>query len=332
MNKIHFWLKNARYVALPQSILPAVLAVFMASDYADFSFLYALLAVVGVLFTHLSMNLFDDYFDYKNQNIQIRNELAEHKILARIGKCDYLIEQKATAKQLLFVASAFLFMALIIGTVIFLHRGNVILYLAFIGGFLGLAYSAKPFCLSYRGLGEIVVGVMFGPLLMAGVFYASCGACHLGLVLVSASAGLLVTNILFTHSIMDYQPDKHTGKKTLAILIHSVKGMFIISCFFNLLPFALIGYGILTHYLSLWYLLVFLPFPLAGYLIYLIAELLHQPQKRFKPQYWMGPMENWNAITRAGTDWFMIRWYLARNLTVFFCVFAIIASLLSPKL
>jgi 1,4-dihydroxy-2-naphthoate octaprenyltransferase len=173
---------------------------------------------------------------------------------------------------------------------------------------------------------------MFGPLLMTGVFYTGCGEYHPCIALVSAAAGLFVTNILFTHSIMDYQPDKHTGKKTLAILIHSTKGMFIVSCFIHLLPFFLIGYGIAVHYLSFWYLLTFLSLPLSCYSIYLTAQFFRHPQKKFKPQRWMGVMENWDKITRIGTDWFMIRWYLARNLTVFFCLFAIIASLLSPEL
>jgi 1,4-dihydroxy-2-naphthoate octaprenyltransferase len=328
-NRIYFWLKNARCIALPQSVLPAILAVCMAYNQVDFSFFYAILAVFGVIFTHLSMNLFDDYFDDKNQNIQIRNELADNKIISRIGKCDYLITKRATPKQLLFAATVFLFFAIVLGGIIFLHRGNIILYLALMGGFLGLFYSAKPFCLSYRGMGEIVVGTVFGYLLMTGVFYASCGTYTHVIGFVSASVGLLVTNILFTHSIMDYQPDKYTGKKTLAILIRSRKGMFWASSVLNLLPFLLMGYGIVFHYLSFWYLLTFLSLPLAVYLIYLISIFFRNPKKKIKPQFWMGTMERWDKITQSGIDWFMIRWYLARNLTVFFCVFAIIAALLT---
>jgi 1,4-dihydroxy-2-naphthoate octaprenyltransferase len=329
MKTLYFWLKNARWVALPQSVLPAVLAVCMAYNQSGFSFFLSVLAVLGVISAHLSMNLFDDYFDYKNQNIQIRNELAAHKIISRIGKCDYLIAKEASTKQLLCAATVFLLVALVLGGTIFLHRGNLMLYPVLIGGFLGLFYSAKPFCLSYRGLGEFVVGIMFGPLLMTGVFYASCGIYTHLIGFVSASVGLLVTNILFTHSVMDYQPDKHTGKKTLAICIRSRKGMLLVSCLLNLLPFLLMGYGIAVHYLSFWYLLTFLSFPLAGYLIYLVSLFFSNPQKKIKPQFWLGTMENWDKITQAGIDWFMIRWYLARNLTVLFCLLAVIASLLS---
>ena len=329
MKVLHFWFKNARLTALPQSILPAILAAIMAFNYSDFSFFYAVLSIFGVIFAHLSINLFDDYFDYKNQNVKIRAELAENKLFSRIGKCDYLINKQATTKQLFIAATAFLFVAIVLGGIIFLYRGKFILFLGLIGGFLGLFYSAKPICLSYRGLGEIVVGIMFGLLLMIGVFYSSCGIYNSTIVIISAAVGLLVTNILFVHSILDYLPDKHTGKKTLATLIRSNKGRFIVLCFTNLSPFLLIGYGVYTSVLTLWYLLTFLSLPLACCLIYMFVVFFRNPQKKFTPKFWYGFMENWDKISQNGVDWFMIRWYLARNLTVFFCLLAIIASLLS---
>jgi 1,4-dihydroxy-2-naphthoate octaprenyltransferase len=328
MEKIRFWLKNARYVALPQSLFPAVLAICMALYYPDFSLVHAFFALVGIAFAHLGMNLFDDYFDYKNQKIDIRDELAENNTFSRIGKCDYLLSKKATTKQLFFVASLFLFIALIMGFIIFLYQGITVLWIALITGFLGIFYSAKPFCLGYRGFGELLIGLIFGPLLMGGVFFASCGEYSPAVCLVSIAVGLLVTNILFTHSILDYHPDKQTGKKTLAVLIRSRKGMFFVSCLLNIIPFLLIGYGIFARYLSFWYGLVFLALPLAIYLIYLIRSFFCTPQKKFFPRFWMLPMENWDKISEAGIDWFMIRWYLARNLTMLFCLLAMIASLI----
>jgi 1,4-dihydroxy-2-naphthoate octaprenyltransferase len=329
VKKIIFWLKNARPIALPQSLFPAILAATMAFHYSGFSFLYSVLAITGVVFLHLSMNLFDDYFDYKNQDVKIRNTLAENNTFSRVGKCEYLVSRKATPGQLFFVAMFFLSVALVLGLIIFLYRGNVILYLSLVGGVLGLSYSAKPVCLSYRGLGEITVGIMFGPLLMTGVFYSACGIYTSAIAIVSSSTGLLVANILFTHSIMDYHPDKYMSKKTLAVLIRSPKALLMVSGLLTLSPFLLTGYGIISGYLSGWYGLVLLVFPLGLYLIYLIAAFFRNPQQQFSPRFLMGPMENWDRIQQHGIGWFMIRWYLSRNITMFFCVLAIIASLLS---
>ena len=67
MGVIGFWYNNARPKALPQSMLPAVLAVCMAAGSPGFSLSLASMAVAGVLFGHLGMNLFDDYFDYREK-------------------------------------------------------------------------------------------------------------------------------------------------------------------------------------------------------------------------------------------------------------------------
>ena len=67
MKKFGFWFMNARPQALPQSVIPTVVAVCMAfagSD--DGNWLCAVLALVGVVCAHLSTNLLDDYFDYRN--------------------------------------------------------------------------------------------------------------------------------------------------------------------------------------------------------------------------------------------------------------------------
>jgi 1,4-dihydroxy-2-naphthoate octaprenyltransferase len=329
VKKIYFWYKNARPSALPQSVFPAVLAGVMAFNCSDFSVLYSILAITGVVLLHLSVNLFDDYFDYKNHDVKIRNELAENKMFSRTGKCNYLVSKEASLKQLFCVATFLLLFAAVLGGIIFLYRGIFILYLMVTGGVLGLSYSAKPFCLSYRGLGEITIGIMFGPLLMTGVFYAACGLYIPAVGLVSSSVGLLVGNIEFTHSILDYHPDKYERKKTLAVLIKSTKAQFVFSCFFTLIPFVLIGYGIALNYLSMWYALVLLTFPLGVYLVYSIHAFFRYPKQQFSPCFLTGPMGNWKKRQQNGTDWFMFRWYLARNLTMFFCILSIIASVLS---
>ena len=68
LKQIKFWLDNARYVSLPQSLLPCILAISLASGSAEFSWGLSVLAVVGVVLAHFGMNLADDYFDYKKDN------------------------------------------------------------------------------------------------------------------------------------------------------------------------------------------------------------------------------------------------------------------------
>ena len=329
MKLIRFWFNNARYVALPQSVMPAILAVCMAANAVDFSPWSALFAVLGVMFGHLGINLLDDYFDYKVKDTSFRSQLTHQGIRARIAKCSYLTSGETTVHHLFVACIVFCSISLLCGLIIFFERGMPILYLALVTAVLGYSYSGNPLKFSYRGLGEIQIGLMFGPMLMAGVYYAACGIFDWSVLFVSVPVGLLVTNIVYSHAIMDYEPDKQVGKMTFAILLGKKKYMLFASFLILFLSFGLIVTGVITSYLPLPYLFVFLTLPIAISLFYLMIEFIRDPQRSFSPQFWMGPMMmNWDKLKAAGIDWFMIRWLPARNLLTFFCLILIIINLL----
>ena len=323
------WLKNSRTVALPQSLLPAIAAMCMASTVENFNIFLAIISIVGVIFAHLSSNLFDDYFDYKKEKSDYRNKLAHNGIRARISKCFYLISGQNTVEQLLVASIIFGSIALIAGFSIWWFRGNEIIFFALIGAFFGISYSGYPFRLSYNGLGEPTIGVMFGPLLMTGVFFAATGTISPAILFVSFPIGMLVTNIVYSHSIMDFEPDKRVGKRTFAGLINNKNGMLIASFIFNFVPFVIIILGVLFNYLDVLYLAVFLTFPMAINLFYLMVQYHKAPDKEFSPKFWMGPFEKWEEKVNNGIGWFMIRWMLARNLLSFFCLIIALISLIS---
>jgi 1,4-dihydroxy-2-naphthoate octaprenyltransferase len=53
MNKIKFWIDNARSIALPQSILPSLLAISVSALHDGFSWWMAIVALFGVICAHL---------------------------------------------------------------------------------------------------------------------------------------------------------------------------------------------------------------------------------------------------------------------------------------
>lgn len=328
MHTIRFWLKNARTTALPQSLMPAVLAVCMASQKDGFSVLLGILAILGVVAGHLSMNLFDDYFDYKVKKSDYRQQMQHKGMRARISKCVYLTSGNATLKQLFIACCMFGAIALAIGFVLYLYRGNTILVLAAFTTLLGLSYSGAPLRLSYHGLGEILIGIMFGPMLMTGVFYSACGVFDWSVLFVSVPVGLLVANIVYTHAIMDYEPDKEVGKMTFAVLLKDKKRMLLCLSILLIMAFTLVVSGVIGGYLSPYYLFSLLTIPMAVSLYHLMTEFVRHPDRTFTPRFWMGPMGNWQRIQAIGIDWFMIRWLLARNLLSFFCLIMMIISLI----
>jgi 1,4-dihydroxy-2-naphthoate octaprenyltransferase len=329
MNNLRFWWNNARPSSLPQSLLPAVLAVCLASRSSGFSLPLSLLAVVGVALVHLSCNLFDDYFDYRVKRSEFRDAMARRGFRARIAKCHYLTSGKTTVGRLLLVCCALGMLAALCGGIIWWFRGNFILVLAAIAAVIGISYSGAPLRLSYHGLGEIVIGLMFGPLAMTGVYFSACGRFDGAIVFISIPVGLLVANIVYTHAIMDFEPDVEAGKRTLAVLLHTRRRMLACLLLLLITAYACIVGGVLIGYLSVYYLLSLLTAPMAAGLFRLMLAFVRTPERRFTPQFWMGPMRNWKRMCEAGLDWFLIRWFLARNLLSLFCLILIVVGLLA---
>lgn len=324
-----YWFDNARYVALPQSLLPASVAVFMAGGDPHFSLTYGLLALFGVMSAHLSMNLFDDYFDYQVGGVSVRNDLNDRGIRSRIAKSPYLASGEVTPKQLFGMASLFSVIALAFGTVIFVRQGLEALYIALAAGFLGYFYSGRPLRLGYHGLGEIVIGLVFGPLLMCGVYFSACGRFSPPIAYVSAALGLLVANIVYTHSIMDMAVDAGNRKKTLATILKRPGLRLAVSAAFNFLPYIVVLAACMARILAWHFVSVFLFLPLSAYLFHMTAEFVRHPRREFRRRWWMGPFDVWDEVVAAGIDWFLIRWYTARNISVFFSLAVIVCTVVS---
>ena len=329
MNKVRVWIKNARSTSLMQSVMPAILAVVMAFGSEDFSIWASVVAVLGIVAAHLGMNLADDYFDYKVGTSESRKHLVRQGFRARLVKYPYLTDGSASVRDLKLAIVSFLAVAAVLGLSIVLFRTYYVIPIVLITLFLGIFYSAAPLKLSYRGLGELVIGLIFGPLLMSGVYIAAAGHFDISILWVSIPVGLFVVNILFTHSFIDQVADKASGKVTLAVLLNNDKANLAVSILLNLLPFAMILVAVLTNYLSYAYLATLIILPRACWLLYSLKAFVDKKEIKFeRPPKYLGRMENWEGIKQSGVDWFMMRWYCARNITSDFCLIVVVVNIL----
>lgn len=328
MSKIGFWIKNARSISLPQSALPCLTAVVLCIGQEGFLWWLALPVLLGICAAHLGMNLADDYFDYKHDS-RTRADISSNSVRARMEKCHYLGEGKATVSQLGWAIVGFLGFAALMGATAFvvqwlLHGWQaamgIVIY-ALLGLFVGTNYSGKPLELGYHGLGELVIGLMFGPLNMLGVQAALTGAPFSWQMLcMSIGIGCMVTNIVYVHSVMEVNADAELGKMTFARLLKNKAAMIIFIGFFALMPFVILALGISLGWWSPWYLLTVATLPMSIFLIYSTRLFAYGLPRNDTPRWWMGPMGNWDDYKKAGIDWFLFRWLLARNICTFFCL------------
>lgn len=341
MNSFLKWFKNARSVSLVQSIMPAVLASVLAAGSPGFNIFMALLAVAGVASAHLAMNLADDYFDYRVDMLGDRDKVERKGFRAMMVKYPYLVDGSETPASLMRAILSMLAFSLVCGLGIFLFRLNEngfcgmqgcwwIIAIAAAAGFLGIFYSAPPFKFGYRGLGEPVTGIIFGPLLMLGCHYSACGSISPEVVWISVAVGLLVMNILYTHSFIDIAGDAESNKMTLARLLRTGGQRLAAAWIINLLPYVIIVAGAVLGYLEPAYLAVLFVLPRS---LWLCGSLRDFARGRTgvpeMPPLILGTMRGWERYKAMGIDWFMMRWLTSRNITGAFCVIIIIAKLLS---
>jgi 1,4-dihydroxy-2-naphthoate octaprenyltransferase len=275
-------------------------------------------------------------------------------------KCHYLHREgdnttgegespKATVSQLGWAIVGFLAFAALMGGIALVTQWllhgwqaamGIVLY-AVLGLVVGINYSGKPLELGFHGLGELVIGLMFGPLCMLGIQAAMTG--HIfswEMACISIAIGCLVTNIVYVHSVMEVDADAQLGKMTFARLLFEgpkrkgkedkgKKRMIIYIGVFAIMPFALLGLGIVLGWWSPWYLMTLLTLPMSIFLIHSTRLFAYGLPRNDKPRWWMGPMGEWDKYVKAGMDWFLFRWLLARNICTFFCLILIIVHLLN---
>ena len=328
MKKLKFWFDNARPISLPQSMLPALTAVALSYGAGEFSWMAAVASIFGVMLLHLGMNLLDDWFDWKTGSAEARQQVANEGFRGRMVKYPYLTSGEATPRQLLTAVGVFLLLAALMGIVVILVRGWMILGWVAAALLIGVSYSGGPLKLGFRGLGELVIFLMFGPLMMSGIYYAITGTIDLKITWLSIAVGLLVTNIVYSHSVLDSIPDKKMGKKTMAHLMGSPKGQIFLSAFINVVPNMIVVIAVVLKQLHPAYLAVLLVFPVSLWLVSSLNDHVTGKEVDLEPKKWMGNMGDWENYKKAGVSWFLLRWLTARNIVTRFCLIIIVVNLI----
>ena len=97
------------------------------------------------------------------------------------------------------------------------HSGIVFAIIGVCGAIAAVAYTAPPFMLAYRGLGDIFVFVFFGPIAVAGTRAACDGAWTTTALVCGLASGAIAVCLLATNNLRDRVGDLRNGKRTLAV-------------------------------------------------------------------------------------------------------------------
>ena len=217
---------------LQATFIPVILGSVIAWQIThSFNWGLFLLTLLGASLIQIATNMLNDYFDFKSGNdIQVKhqNPFAGGGRVLTAG----LIKPSTH----LLVSSICLVVGCLIGFYfIYMFGLTLLFWLGLVGAVSSIFYVGPPFKLAYRGVGELIVGLNFGPVMVLGAYYVQAGTLSLVPFLASIPIGLLIAAVLWINEFPDMDADGAVGKRTLVLRLGYSKsvgvytGMIVLS-------------------------------------------------------------------------------------------------------
>ena len=206
---IRIWWLAVRPFSFTASATPVMLGAVLAGYDGFWHWGYFLVALVGSVAIHAGVNLSNDYYDWK-KGTDTPESLGPNRALQ---------EGMLTPRQVFWGAIVCFAFGSALGLYLVATRGIFILYLGIFSILAGWFYTAGPAAFAYIGLGEIVVFIFMGPIMVLGSYYVLAQQAPLHVIWLSLPIGLLVAAILHANNMRDLEGDLAKGKRTLANIL-----------------------------------------------------------------------------------------------------------------
>lgn len=207
------------------SFIPASMGLLVAlHDGHAFSLLKFFLALSGIWAFHIGTNLINDYYDFL-----FRTDVVNKVLTPFSGGTRVIIDGSLKAESIRSVAIASFITGFIPLSILAYLAGPPIMMLAVTGWFSGYYYSAPPFKFAYHGLGELFIGLNFGPFILITSYLSQAPYLSSDAVFASLILGLFSAAVIAVNEFPDYEADKETGKKNLVVRLGLRGGLTLYS-------------------------------------------------------------------------------------------------------
>jgi len=251
--KLKVWFMETR----PQFLLLSVVLVFLGTCIAwydgAFHLGYALLAFVGLLLTHISVNTLNDYFDYKS-GIDLEVQRTPFS-----GGSGILPLGALKLRQVFWLGLGSLLLAIPIGIYFVIVSGWQLVPLLVVAALCVVLYT--PVILKTYWP-EWAPGLGLGALPVMGAYFVQAGEYTWPLVIASVPSFILVHNLLFINEFPDVEADRKGGRRTTPIVIGKAKASIVYSALTIAVYLWIIG-GVIARVMPIYCLIALLTLPFA---------------------------------------------------------------------
>ncbi|HEX6150238.1 1,4-dihydroxy-2-naphthoate polyprenyltransferase [Nocardioides sp.] len=213
------WIAGARPRTLPAAVSPVLAGTALAAYDGALVWWKALLALVVSLALQVGVNFANDYSD------GVRGTDDE-----RVGPMRLVGSGRASPGSVKAAAFAAFGVAAAAGLVL---AATTAWWLVAIGAVCVVAawfYTGGSRPYGYRGLGEVMVFVFFGPVAVVGTYGVQAEQVTAAPVWAGVAIGAITTAILVVNNLRDIPTDTEAGKRTLAVLLGEprTRGLYVL--------------------------------------------------------------------------------------------------------
>ncbi|MFA6028587.1 MAG: prenyltransferase [Elusimicrobiota bacterium] len=169
------------------------------------------LGLTGIVLAVVGVETFNEYFDSRMGTDRVFNPSDEDPI----------------GDGVLWAGCAAFAAAAAVGLVLARAGGWPILLYTFLGGIAAVFYVGPPVRWVYRGLGETMIALSYGPWMTLGSLHLQTGRFSWGALLASLVPGLLICALAVVNEIPDYHQDRLVGKRNLVVRLGRRNGVYL---------------------------------------------------------------------------------------------------------
>lgn len=253
------FLRATRLPFLSATFVPVSLGVAVAALHGQWHWWLAVLTLIAAASVHLGLNVANDVFDTMSGADQANVTPTQFSGGSRV-----ILYGLLSLRQMVLMMVGFY--ALAVGIGLYLAAATdfwPVFWLGVAGVFVSLFYTAPPFRFVHRGMGELMVGLGFGPIMTMGAYYVQAQRWSWEAVYVSLLVGILIALVLYVNEVPDRPGDGAAGKRTLPVRLskEAVIGVYAAAV---AVAFGLIAGGAIAGAIARPTLIALLAIPLAG--------------------------------------------------------------------
>lgn len=224
-----FWQLADPKIWIASTVPMIVGAAFAFGNSGKFDLYWFLVALIAVYCIEIGKNAVNEYVDYLSG---VDRFVSPDKRTPFSGGKKTVVDGKLTLTEVVIIAIVTFLIAGGIGLYIISFKEISVLWIGIAGILLSIIYSIPPFKLAYRGLGEITVGLTFGPLIVLGVYCLQTGKVDLSALLISIPIGVQIANVLWINQFPDYEADLRGNKRNWVVRLGKQRSVKIFAILF----------------------------------------------------------------------------------------------------